>query len=44
MWCFIFQSTKKDCKGEYMIVDPSNAACVDDLKVYTEVSEKTTWD
>ncbi|KAK7851878.1 serine carboxypeptidase-like 18, partial [Quercus suber] len=33
-------STKKDCKGEYMTVDPSNAACVDDLKVYTECIEK----
>ncbi|XP_030942589.1 serine carboxypeptidase-like 17 isoform X2 [Quercus lobata] len=36
----LYESTKKDCKGEYMIVDPSNAACVDDLKVYTECIEK----
>ncbi|KAF3948125.1 hypothetical protein CMV_025836 [Castanea mollissima] len=34
------ESTKKDCNGEYIAVDPSNAACVDDLKVYTECTEQ----
>ncbi|KAK7851876.1 serine carboxypeptidase-like 18 [Quercus suber] len=36
----LYESTKKDCNGEYIAVDPSNAACVDDLKVYTECTEQ----
>ena len=39
---FFSQSTKNNCKGEYRNVDPNNAACVDDLGIFTEVSEKTT--
>lgn len=36
----VYESTKKNCKGEYINVDPSNAPCVDDLKVYAECTEK----
>ncbi|KAE8008140.1 hypothetical protein FH972_004680 [Carpinus fangiana] len=36
----LYESTKKNCKGEYMIVDPSNAPCVDDLKVFAECTDK----
>ncbi|XP_030934092.1 serine carboxypeptidase-like 7 isoform X2 [Quercus lobata] len=32
----LYESTKNNCKGEYMNVDPNNAACVDDLGIYTE--------
>ncbi|XP_059445961.1 serine carboxypeptidase-like 7 isoform X2 [Corylus avellana] len=36
----LYESTKRNCKGEYMNVDPSNAPCVDDLRVFTECTEK----
>lgn len=32
----LYESTKRDCHGEYMVVDPSNAACLGDLEVVTE--------
>ncbi|KAI9124100.1 hypothetical protein K1719_005400 [Acacia pycnantha] len=32
----LYKSTKRDCHGEYVEVDPSNAACLGDLEVYTE--------
>ncbi|KAK7846413.1 serine carboxypeptidase-like 18 [Quercus suber] len=36
----LYESTKNNCKGEYRNVDPNNAACVDDLGIYTECTEK----
>lgn len=36
----LYESAKNNCKGEYINVDPRNAACVNDLKVYTECTEK----
>ncbi|KAM3683707.1 hypothetical protein ACB094_12G167300 [Castanea mollissima] len=36
----LYESAKNDCKGEYRNVDPNNAACVDDLGIFTECTEK----
>ncbi|XP_062176465.1 serine carboxypeptidase-like 2 [Alnus glutinosa] len=36
----LYESTKMNCKGEYINVDPSNAPCVDDLKAVTKCTEK----
>ncbi|KAK9941845.1 hypothetical protein M0R45_007538 [Rubus argutus] len=32
----LYQSMKRNCKGEYVSVDPNNALCVDDLDQYNE--------
>ncbi|XP_054776741.1 serine carboxypeptidase-like 18 isoform X1 [Prosopis cineraria] len=32
----LYESTKRDCRGKYVDVDPSNAACLGDLEVYTQ--------
>ncbi|KAK7851874.1 serine carboxypeptidase-like 1 [Quercus suber] len=36
----LYESAKNNCKGEYRNVDPSNAACVDDLNIFTECPVK----
>ncbi|KAK9988681.1 hypothetical protein SO802_028920 [Lithocarpus litseifolius] len=36
----LYESAKNNCKGEYRNVDPSNAACVDDLNIFTECTVK----
>jgi hypothetical protein len=36
--CCVFSQLKKTAKGEYTFPDPSNAACMEDLQVVSEVS------
>ncbi|XP_054776744.1 serine carboxypeptidase-like 18 isoform X4 [Prosopis cineraria] len=45
----LYESTKRDCRGKYVDVDPSNAACLGDLEVYTQnlivlVIRQNQWD
>ncbi|XP_062176464.1 serine carboxypeptidase-like 18 isoform X2 [Alnus glutinosa] len=36
----LYESTKRNCKGEYLFPDPSNAACIEDLQVVSECIAK----
>ncbi|BFG42097.1 hypothetical protein CerSpe_283710 [Prunus speciosa] len=36
----LYESTKTNCKGEYVQVDPSNAPCVENLQEVTECTQK----
>uniref|UniRef100_A0A5B6ZMZ1 Putative serine carboxypeptidase-like 18 n=1 Tax=Davidia involucrata TaxID=16924 RepID=A0A5B6ZMZ1_DAVIN len=36
----LYESTKENCNGNYMEVDPNNALCVDDLQVVEQCIEK----
>ncbi|XP_028767749.1 serine carboxypeptidase-like 12 [Neltuma alba] len=35
----LYESTKRNCHGQYMDVDPNNAACSGDLQVFTECTK-----
>ena len=39
---FFFKSLKKNCKGEYVNVDPRNDLCLRDIQTFTEVMHPRT--